>query len=97
MHTTSISLLERLRRPAGPHHLISIGTDGAPQKRASHPCRAASIFGEALSMRRVRSVLVTLLLLALAACSMVHSVGGGEDGIHSAEHSGFVVGPTFHF
>jgi len=48
-------------------------------------------------MRRVCSVVMTLLLLELAACSMVHSVGGGEDGIHSAEHSGFVVGPTFHF
>ena len=49
-------------------------------------------------MRRICSVMMTtLLLLVLAACSMVHSVGGGEDGIHSAEHSGFVVGPTFHF
>jgi hypothetical protein len=48
-------------------------------------------------MGRICSVIMTLLLLMLAACSMVHSVGGGEDGIHSAEHSGFVVGPTFHF
>jgi hypothetical protein len=48
-------------------------------------------------MRRVCSVVMTLLLLALAACSMVHSAGGDEQGIHSAEHSGFVVGPTFHF
>ena len=48
-------------------------------------------------MRRISSVMMTLLLLVLAGCSMIHSVGGGEDGIHSAQHSGFVVGPTFHF
>ena len=76
----------------------SVRADGAPEKRAK-AIRAGprQSSGETLSMRRICSVMVTLLLLGLAACSMVHSVGGGEDGIHSAEHTGFVLGPTFHF